>query len=273
VDETADHALIDLGGGALLERFGERIVDRPHPAALGARSDPAAWRSADLRFDRERGWTGPAANEGPWTVEVGPVRLELRTTEAGQVGYFPEHASMLPWLTRQRPGAVLHLFAYTGLVTLALAATGSEVTHLDASRPSVAWARRNADLSGLADRPIRWIVDDARAFVDREVRRGRRYDGIVLDPPSYGHGTDRRAWRLEEDLPDLLAACRSLLAPDGFVLLTAHTPGFEAGRLAHTLSGGLAAPVGRIESGGLVLTTSDGRSLELGSFARVPGGA
>lgn len=273
---AAGHVLLDLGGGARLERFGDRVVDRPHPAALGERLDPAAWRAADLRFDREGGWTGPAStasSAGAWTVEVGGVTLELRPTEAGQVGVFPEHAAMLPWLIGRRPGTVLHLFAYTGLATLALAAAGSAVTHLDAARPSVAWARRNADLAGLADRPIRWIVDDARVFVAREIRRGRRYDGIVLDPPSYGHGADGRPWRLEDDLTELLEGCRALLAPAGFTLLTAHTPGFEAGRLADTLASGLGVPRGHVEAGDLELLTPDGRRLESGAFARTSGGA
>lgn len=271
--EAGDYVLLDVGGGARLERFGERVVDRPHPAALGARGDPAAWRAADLRFDRERGWTGPAAATGPWTVGVAALTLELRATDAGQVGLFPEHLAVIPWLAGQRRGEILHLFAYTGLVSLALAAAGSAVTHVDASRPSVAWARRNADLSGLGDRPVRWIVDDARAFVAREVRRDRRYDGIILDPPSYGHGTDGRSWRLVDDLGDLLRECRAILAPDGFALLTAHTPGFEADGLADALRAGLEAPDAHVVAGELALTTPDGRRLELGAFARTAGGA
>jgi hypothetical protein len=151
------YELIDFGGGARLERFGDRVVDRPHPVALGSRRDLDAWRTADLRFDRERGWTGPAIDAGLWTFEHDGLTLELRPTEAGQVGLFPEHLDMLPWLAacvdeRAAAGrsiAVLHLFAYTGLATLAMAAAGAEVTHVDASRPTVAWARRNAELSGL----------------------------------------------------------------------------------------------------------------------------
>ena len=269
----ADHVLLDFGDGARLERFGERLVDRPHPEALGARGDPAAWRAAHLRYDRDRGWTGPAAATSPWTVRAGDLHFELRPTEAGQVGLFPEHAQMLPWLVEQRPGAVLNLFAYTGLATLALAAGGSAVTHVDASRPSVAWARRNADLSGLGDRPVRWIVDDARSFVAREVRRGRRYDGIVLDRPSYGHGLGGRSWRLADDLGDLLRTCRMILAPDGFALLSAHTAGFESGALAEALSTALGRPDAHVETGKLALATPDGRRLELGAFARVSGGA
>ena len=238
----AGYELLDLGGAARLERFGARVVDRPSPGAFGTRSEPDRWRDADLRFERERGWSGSAAGEGPWPVQIDGLTLELRTTDAGQVGLFPEHAAMLPWLRDQvaaRAGsdspAVLHLFAYTGLATLAMAGSGGAITHLDASRPAVTWARTNAERSGLADSPIRWIVDDALAFTQRERRRKRRYAGVVLDPPTYGHGPESGDWRIEDDLPRLLGAIAGLLEPDGFVLLTAHTPGFEADRLAGTV--------------------------------------
>ena len=172
------------------------------------------------------------------------------------------------------PPAVLHLFAYTGLATLAMAAAGAAVVHVDASRPTVAWARRNAELSGLADRPVRWIVDDAVAFTEREVRRGRRYAGVVLDPPSYGHGPGSGAWRIDDDLPGLLAVGARLLDPDGFVLLTAHTAGLRGqDRLASAIGAALGRPAAEVEAGPLHLATADGRRLELGAFARSPGGA
>ena len=279
--DASEIELLDLGGGARLERFGERIVDRPHPAALGSRQATEVWRDADLRFDRERGWTGPAADDGGWHVRTHGLTLELRPTDAGQVGLFPEHAAMLPWLderiTRRASGdqypEVLHLFAYTGLATLAMAAAGAAVAHVDASRPTVAWARRDAELSGLTDRPVRWIVDDAVAFTVREGRRGRRYAGIVLDPPSYGHGPGAGRWRLEEDLPALLDACGAVLEPDGFVLLTAHTPAYGPDRLAGLLATTLGRTPAAVEAADLVLSTQDGRHLDLGAFARSPGGA
>ena len=277
----AGYELIDFGGGARLERFGEQVVDRPHPGALGSRAGIESWQAADLRFDRERGWTGPALGDGSWPFEHDGLALELRATEAGQVGLFPEHLAGLPWLRARvadrvaagRSIAVLHLFAYTGLATLALAAAGAEVTHVDASRPTVAWARRNADLSGLTDRPIRWIVDDAAAFTQRESRRDRRYGGIVLDPPTYGHGPGARPWQLQDDLAPLLAACARVIEPDGFVLLTAHTPGFDADRLAALLRAGIAGPHGAADGGALAVSARDGRRLELGAFARSAGGA
>lgn len=276
---AAGYALLDLGGGARLERFGERIVERPHPAAGGRRRDQDRWAAADLRWDRERGWLGMADARKPWPVAIDGVTVELRPTVAGQVGVFPEHAAMVPWL-RDRVAvagdtapAVLNLFAATGHATLALAQAGATVVHLDSSRPTVAWARRNAELSGLAQTPIRWIVDDVRVFAEREVRRGRRYAGILLDPPSYGHGPRSGAWQIERDLPILLEACVRLLADDGFLLVTAHTEAFGGARLATDLAIALGRSRSAIETGRLAVTTTDGRRLELGAFARWSGAA
>lgn len=278
-----DYELIDVGGGARLERFGQHITDRPHGGALAERREPTRWVEADLRFDRDGGWSGPglaAATDG-WTVRVHDITMELRPTDAGQVGLFPEHADRLGWLaglvTERRAAGrdmdVLNLFAYTGLTTLAMAGWGARVTHVDASRPSVAWARRNAKLNGLDERPIRWIVDDARTYARREVRRGRRYDGIVLDPPTYGHGAGgAAAWRLDEDLPDLLGTVADLLAPDGFVLLTAHTEGYGHDRLAALLTGAVDPGLrGAYGHGDLELDGTTGTSLPLGAFAYVGG--
>lgn len=242
-----DYDLLDAGDGARLERFGEFVVDRPAPGALAARRSPEAWPDADLRFDRTSGWTGPglAKAQAGWTVRLLDLDMGLRPTAAGQVGIFPEHAEHVPWLlgrlAAREPAAgpvtVLHLFAATGLATLAMAAGGAAVTHVDAARPTVTWARRNAERNGLTDRPIRWIVDDALGFAERERRRGRRYDGIVLDPPTYGHGARgaSASWSIERDLPPLLDVCATLISDDGFALLTAHTEGIGATDLGDVL--------------------------------------
>ena len=296
---SGGYALLDVGDGARLERFGDRIVERPHPAATGRRRNSDAWAAADLRWDRERGWLGTSPAQLPWSITLDDLTLELRPTIAGQVGLFPEQAAMLPWL-RERVGAVmarhgdeaadsgeagdagdavsdppmiLNLFAATGLATLSLAVIGATVVHVDASRPTVAWARRNAERSGLAHASVRWIVDDVPAFADREVRRGRRYGGILLDPPSYGHGPRSGAWRIDLDLAPLLVTCARLLEPDGFVLLTAHTEAFAADRLADELAAAIGRPGSRIETGPLRVATADGRRLELGAFARWSGAA
>ena len=214
----------------------------------------------DFRYEREsgdasgrwlRGDGSPLDEPANWNVAAGKLSFELRLTDSGQVGLFPEQADNWRWISEQvatlaahardiglEPPRVLNLFAYTGASTLAAAAAGAEVSHVDAARPVVGWARRNADLSSLTAAPIRWLVDDAHAFVRRELRRGRRYTGIVLDPPSYGHGVKGRSgqggdWRLERDLPELLADCRRLLADAaGFLLLTCHTTGMTVPRLA-----------------------------------------
>jgi 23S rRNA (cytosine1962-C5)-methyltransferase len=166
--------------------------------------------------------------------------------------------------------SVLNLFAYTGAVTLSAAAAGASVTHVDASRPSVAWARRNAELSGLTDRPIRWIVDDVEGFVTREIRRERRFDAVVVDPPSYGHGAGGRSWKLEERLAGLLASCVSVTDGDpAFIVLTAHTPGVGPDRLADELAAAFGRRVADVEAGELGLRARSGVHLRLGAFARM----
>jgi 23S rRNA (cytosine1962-C5)-methyltransferase len=250
VDPRAlDYALLDFGAGRRLDRFGTVIVDRPAPGALDVDLlEPAAWTAAQARFgraseaDQEAAWDPPDALPPAWQVEIDGLRLELHATPAGQVGLFPEHAEPARWaaecagLASARLGRqveVLNLFAYTGLATLALARAGARVAHVDAARPAVAWARRNATLAGLEHAPVRWIVEDARTFVAREARRKRRYDAVLLDPPSYGHGPRRgSAWHMEMNLPELLAGCAALTGPaPAFFMLTGHRTGLTAADL------------------------------------------
>ncbi len=281
MDVVDDYELLDVGGGARLERFGDHITDRPHGGALADRREPRRWADADLRFDRDGGWSGPGMADATtdWSIRIHDVTMDLRPTEAGQVGLFPEHADRLGWLIERaaarlaagRDATVLNLFAYTGLATIALAGVGARVTHVDASRPSVAWARRNATRNGLDDRPIRWIVDDARTYAGRELRRDRRYDGVVLDPPTYGHGAGgTKAWRLDDDLPALLTTVAGLLAPDGFVLLTSHTEDYGAERLS-ALATDAVDPrrSGSYGYGDLELVSAAGTTLALGAYAEI----
>jgi 23S rRNA (cytosine1962-C5)-methyltransferase len=280
--DRAPHELIDAGGGRRLERFGDVLIDRPAPMAEDPPRDPDAWTGTDLRFDRYVGWTSVADGEPePWVVEDGDLRFELRPTDTGQVGLFPEQAPSRAWIrsaivdTLATAAAdpaprVLNLFAYTGAMTLAAVASGATLVHVDGSRPAVAWARRNAELSGLADRPIRWLVDDVETFVGREIRRGRRYDAVILDPPSYGHGSRGATWRLEDRLDPLLDACAELTADDPvFALLTAHTPGFGPERLADALAGAFGRRQAEVEAGELGLRARSGAHLRLGAWARI----
>jgi 23S rRNA (cytosine1962-C5)-methyltransferase len=276
---TSDqYELLDFGRGRRLERFGDVTLDRPCPAAEHVPpADPAAWEKADARFDRtdadEGTWTFRRELPRHWTIAHGPLRLEVRPTALGQVGLFPEQAGNWDWIAEQLREArgqvrVLNLFAYTGASTLAAAAAGAEVTHVDAARNMVAWARRNAASSGLAGAPIRWLVEDVAKFVRREIRRGNRYHAVILDPPSYGHGPHGEVWRLAQHLARLLELCGRLTGPQRqFMLLTCHTPGFSASRLRELVVEALGQS-GRITAGPLVLRTADGRELPSGAMLR-----
>jgi 23S rRNA (cytosine1962-C5)-methyltransferase len=269
----AVYSLIDVGDERRLERFGDRVLDRPMPAAVWPpRLEPGQRDRADLTFSRDEGWSDPDA--GPWTVSFDELVLELRLTDTGQVGFFPEQVGYWPWLRaglagREEP-SVLHLFAHTGATTLALARAGARVTHVDGSKPTVAWARHNAELSGLTDAPIRWIVDDALTFTQREARRGRLYDGFVIDPPSFGHGPKGTRWELADALPDLLDACAAVAADDAFVLLTAHTTGLAADDLGDALVDAFdPGPGSDVRTDWIELKATGGATLPLGVSARM----
>jgi len=272
-----DLELLDCGDGRRLERFGAVVVDRPAPAAETPRRLSAAeWDKPGLRWAKSAWVRGAAAD--PWAIHVGGLTLECRPAAGGQVGIFPEHAATWAWLdgavraaaeSLGRPSEVLSLFAYTGGATLACARAGAHVAHVDASRPAVAWARRNAELSGLAEAPVRWLVDDVRSFVRRERRRGRRYDGVVLDPPTYGHGVS--AWEIEAALPELLDDLAALCGPrPAFALLSAHTPGYGGDRLAALLREHLVVAA---EGIALTLEARSGNRLPLGAWAHAGGPA
>ena len=277
--------LIDYGEGRRLDRFGPLVTDRPAPGATGPRRDPGAWAGA-ISYRGGLGWAtadGAPAPTDEVLVDLAGMQLHAGLAAGGQVGIFPEHAQNAGWLrgaVERRAGgvdgggqvaSVLNLFAYTGLLTLIAADAGAAVTHLDASRPAVAWARRNADVNGLAERPIRWIVDDAIRFLRREARRGRTYEGLILDPPSYGHGGEgghAGAFRFERDIDELLGAALDVAAPDAFWLLSTHTSGWDADRLTSALAWALGARPRQLEGLPLDLDATSGARLGLGAAAR-----
>jgi len=270
------YQLLDFGDGRRLEQFGPICLDRPCPAVEEVpRAEPAIWQTADARLERITPTMGRWADrrELPerWTIAHDSTRLELKRNEFGHVGVFPEQAEVWDWiLTRLRavggPVKMLNLFAHTGGSTLAAAAAGAEVVHVDSARNVVAWARRNAEISGLAAAPVRWIVEDAAKFVRRELKRGSGYDAVVLDPPSYGHGPRGEVWRLSKHLPRLLQGCGALTAARRrFILLTCHTPEFDPPRLERVLVEALGgSDRGRIGSKPLAVRSPAGRELPSG---------
>ena len=259
----ADYGLIDSGHGRKLERYGRFRFIRPEPQAMWA---PATenW-TADGEFvpgsDEEGGgrwfYDKPVPAEG-WPLGWKEVTFQSSCTPFRHLGFFPDMAPVWDWMrerTADKADAeVMNLFGYTGVGTLAMSASGARMVHVDASKKSVTQARANADLSGMADRPVRWIVEDAAKFVAREVRRNRRYDGILLDPPKYGRGPDGEVWRLEEDLPALIANCRQLLDADRrFLFLTVYAVRMSALAIGELLRQAFADLPGEVEAGELAV--------------------
>ncbi len=282
----SDYELLDSGGGRKLERFGPVVLSRPCAQAVWRPARPSReWEKAHAAFDREEGlrWHNRGALPQTWVIGIDGLRFRLSSTDFGHLGVFPEQREPWRWIDAiVRPAAargarpsVLNLFAYSGGSTLAAARAGAEVCHLDASRGMVQWARENAALNGLQDAPIRWIDDDAHRFMQREHRRGRRYDGIILDPPSFGRGQRGEVYKIERDLPETLRLCRALLSERPlFVLLSGHTPGFTPIILQNVLAQAVSGLDGRVESGEMLLGGQPGVApLPSGTWARWSGSA
>ncbi len=275
-----DYELLDSGGGRKLERFGPYRLARPAAQAVWQPRDAAAWERASASFDREDGhrWEGRERLPEAWPAVIGGIRFRLSSTDFGHLGVFPEPRAQwagLRGVCRRAAGrgaapAVLNLFAYSGGSTLAAAGGGAEVCHLDASRGMVDWARGNAALNGLEEAPVRWIVDDAIKFLQREVRRGRRYDGIVLDPPTFGRGKAGEVFKIETHLPLVLDLCRRLLAEQPVLFhLSCHTPGYTPVTLHHLVRQTLGVAAGSVTCGEMLLTGApDVPPLPSGAFAR-----
>jgi 23S rRNA (cytosine1962-C5)-methyltransferase len=272
-----DYGLVDSGHGRKLERYGRYRFIRPEPQAMWTPAS-AEWR-ADGEFvgasDEEGGgrWTlGSGVPRDGWTLGWEDVRFRAQNTPFRHLAFFPDMAPQWAWM-RERTGEgaeMLNLFGYTGVGSLALAAKGARITHVDASKKSVEAGKGNAALSGMIDRPIRWMVDDATKFTAREVRRGRRYDGIMLDPPKFGRGPEGEVWRLEEGLPGLIADCRALLdANSRFLVLTAYAVRMSALAIAELVRQATADLGGHVEAGEMaVREEARGLLLPTAIFAR-----
>lgn len=273
----ADYGLVDSGGGRKLERYGRYRFIRPEPQAMWAPAQPE-W-NADGAFipgsDEDGGgrwqFDRPVPKEG-WELGWEKVRFRAQCTPFRHLAFFPDMAPQWAWMREllSEGAEALNLFGYTGVGTLAMAAAGARLVHVDASKKSVEAGKENARLSDMADKPIRWMVDDAAKFTAREVRRGRRYDGIILDPPKYGRGPEGEIWRLEEGLPGLIADCRRLLDADSrFLVLTVYAVRMSALAIGELLSQALAGLGGRVECGDMaVREEARGLLLPTAIFAR-----
>jgi len=281
-----DYELLDSGDGLKLERFGSFVFVRPEVQAMWKQSlSEKEWASAHAVFqptNEESGghWIAkkkiPERWEMNYDLSIGSrLRFWVMTTPGRHLGVFPEVASHWDFMANavqkvNHPSKVLNLFGYTGLASLAAAAAGAQVTHVDASKKSVSWARENQELSGLIDKPIRWIVEDALKFVQREARRGAKYDGIILDPPKFGRGPKGEVWEVYKSLPDLLESCRAVLSDKPlFMIVTVYAVKASAIHVGQALQEIMKEYKGKVESGELVTREkSAGLLLSQAVFAR-----
>lgn len=279
-NEWKDYTVLDCGDGQKVERWGSQILVRPDPQAIWPKEPSCdAWNKANATYHRSNSGGGQwKIRKLPeqWTIGYRELRFNLKPMSFKHTGLFPEQAANWDFIDQMirgagRPISVLNLFAYTGGATLAAAAAGASVCHVDASKGMVGWARENAASSGLADRPIRWIVDDCKKFVEREIRRGRTYDAIIMDPPSYGRGPSGETWKIEEDVADFVALTCNLLSDHPlFMLISSYSTGLAPSVMTYLL--GITAArrhAGSIEAQELGLpVASTGLVLPCGSSAR-----
>lgn len=304
---SSGYELLDSGREEKLERFGNVVLSRPDPQALWAKTaeggSPGSeelrekWDKANGKYERTDKEGLPAGKAGKWTgkmpkewpVEFGGLKFILKPTSFKHVGLFPEQLSNWEWVrarckdssqgrderdpnspAKNFTPSILNLFGYTGGATLAAAKAGAEVTHVDASKSAVAWARENASGSGLADKTIRWIVEDAVTFVERELKRGKRYDAIIMDPPAFGHGPKNELWKIEEDFLKLIELCQQLLSEKPlFFLINGYAAGYSPLAFAYNLEPTQKKFGGTIEYGDLTIEQKGSeRALPCGIFAR-----
>ena len=279
-DNWKDYEVLDTGDGEKLERWRDIVLRRPDPQAIWPKQAPELWDRADAHYHRSaRGggeWEFLRRLPERWTVDYGALRFYVRPTGFKHTGLFPEQASNWDWMAALirgagRPVRVLNLFGYTGGATLACAAAGAHVTHVDAAKGMVQWAGENRRLAGIDETRVRWIVDDVLKFVAREARRGNAYDAILMDPPSYGRGPGGEVWKLENELYGLVEACEKVLSRKGalFMLINSYTTGLQPAVLSNML--GMAVARGRgghVAADELVLPVTAGGVLPCGASGR-----
>lgn len=282
-----DYVLLDSGDGMKLERYGSVTLARPDPQALWRKHLPeSAWKNVDAYFakagdsDEKGKWVIVRPGmEKTWPISYGDLTLNIELTPFKHTGLFPEQLNNWMWCrdiiekSKEKP-AVLNLFGYTGGASLSAALAGAEVTHVDASRSAVNWANDNAKSSGLSEKPIRWILEDAAAFVKREIRRGKKYDGIIMDPPSFGRGAKGEVWKIEEHFLPLFEDCLKLLSDKPlFFVLNGYAAGYSSIAYENNLDQLVKKFGGTVESGELAIEEEGGRLLPCGIVSRWKGQA
>lgn len=269
-----DYQLLDSGSGRKLERFGEVVTDRPDAQAIWLPQKPELWSKANAVFkteNKEEPWSLSAGCPTDWIVSCDELKFKLRFGNFKHLGLFPEHASQWKWIPEKvvalKTPNVLNLFGYTGAASLVAAKAGARVTHVDSSKQSVEWASENAQSSGIKE-GIRWIVEDAAAFAKREMKRGAKYEGIILDPPAFGRGSKAQVWHIEEDLLPLLQNLKGILSnePGSFVLLSGYAAGFAPQSFAQAVDSIFTDIVGTF--GTLSIEESPARVLPTGIYVR-----
>lgn len=279
VKPGSDYELLDSGEGEKMERFGKYVLTRPDPQALWRKMRPKKeWDAADAQFLRDGKHTEWVLKPGvpeKWQIAFGGLKFWIRPSSFKHTGLFPEQATNWDWTRTiikeaNRPVSVLNLFGYTGGATLAAAQAGASVVHVDGSKVAIGWARENAEISGVADKPIRWILDDAAAFVEREIRRGNTYDGIIMDPPAFGHGPKKELWKIEDHFLDFLDNIKQILSDKPlFVLINGYASGYSAIAYEQNIQYLMDGKGGSVESGELTLEEAgSGRLLPCGIYSR-----
>ena len=274
-----DYEVIDTGDGEKLERWNGIVLRRPDPQAIWPKQQPGLWEKPDARYHRsQKGggeWEFFKKLPERWTVSCGCLKFYVRPTGFKHTGLFPEQAVNWEWMSglidnAHRPIKVLNLFGYTGGATCACAMAGAKVTHVDAAKGMVQWAGENRNLCGIDESSVRWIIDDALKFVRREARRGNAYQGILMDPPSYGRGPGGEVWKLENELYDLVDACEKVLADDAlFMLINSYTTGLQPAVLNNLLTMTVARRRGgSVNADEVVLPVTAGGVLPCGASGR-----